>query len=200
MDVEFVSDDAQQNATAALRETADALAQCRAGVRGVYLWGPVGRGKTWLMDRFYESSPVPKRRVHFHDFFHRLHAAAHTLGSIDRAIDATLGDIRLLCLDEFHLHDVGDAMLMARLLKALFARGITLVVTSNYSPGGLLPNPLFHHLFEPSISMLARNLSVVRVAGPTDYRASNTEWTGFALGRFVRASESERPHVRERVV
>lgn len=199
VDVEVLLDDAQRSAAAVLDETADGLAQGRPGVRGVYLWGPVGRGKTWLMDRFHTASDVPKRRVHFHSFFRSLHADAHTLGSIDLAIDAALGDVRLLCFDEFHLHDVGDAMLVARLLKALFARGITLVVTSNYPPDGLLPNPLFHHLFAPSIAVLEQNLTVVRVAGPVDYRTAGAPAAGFAAGRFVPASAIEGPAPSERV-
>nr|WP_257015727.1 cell division protein ZapE [Rhodococcus sp. ACS1] len=199
MNVEVLLDDAQRPAAAVLDETADGLAQGRPGVRGVYLWGPVGRGKTWLMDRFHAASEVPKRRVHFHSFFRRLHADAHALGSIDLAIDAALGDVRLLCFDEFHLHDVGDAMLVARLLKALFARGITLVATSNYPPEGLLPNPLFHHLFEPTITVLERNLTVLRVAGPVDYRTAGAPDAGFAAGRFVNASEVEVPAPSERV-
>ncbi|MEN0133953.1 MAG: cell division protein ZapE [Rhodococcus sp. (in: high G+C Gram-positive bacteria)] len=199
MDVEVLLDDAQRSAVAVLDETADGLAQVRPGVRGVYLWGPVGRGKTWLMDRFHTASEVPKRRVHFHSFFRRLHADAHALGSIDLAIDAALGDVRLLCFDEFHLHDVGDAMLVARLLKALFARGITLVVTSNYPPAGLLPNPLFHHLFAPTITELEQNLTVVRVAGPVDYRTVTPSENGFAGGRFVPATDMEVPAPSERV-
>ncbi|MCZ4589865.1 cell division protein ZapE [Rhodococcus opacus] len=199
MDVEVLLDDAQRAAAAVLHETAEGLEQGRLGVRGVYLWGPVGRGKTWLTDRFYGSAEVPKRRVHFHSFFRRLHADAHTLGSIDLAIGAALGDVRLLCFDEFHLHDVGDAMLVARLLKVLFTRGITLVATSNYPPEGLLPNPLFHHLFAPSIAVLEQNLTVVRVAGPVDYRTVAAADGGFAAGRFVRASDAEPPALSERV-
>ncbi|MFC9553011.1 cell division protein ZapE [Rhodococcus sp. NPDC056960] len=193
-------DDEQRAAAAVLRETADGLDNDRSAVRGVYLWGPVGRGKTWLMDGFFRSAPGPKRRVHFHDFFRGLHADAHELGSIDLAVDAALGDVRLLCFDEFHLHDVGDAMLVARLLKALFARGITLVVTSNYPPGGLLPNPLFHHLFAPTIAVLEQHLTVVEVAGPVDYRTVTTAEGGFGPGRFTGAAETERPDLRERVV
>ena len=191
VDVEVLLDDAQRSAAAVLDETADGLEQGRPGVRGVYLWGPVGRGKTWLMDRFHAATDVPKRRVHFHSFFRSLHADAHVLGSIDLAIGAALGDVRLLCFDEFHLHDVGDAMLVARLLKALFARGITLVVTSNYPPEGLLPNPLFHHLFEPTITVLEQSLTVVRVAGPVDYRTVTAPDAGFAAGRFVPATAIE---------
>lgn len=196
VDVEVLLDDAQRSAAAVLDETAERLEQARPGVRGVYLWGPVGRGKTWLMDRFHAASDVPKRRVHFHSFFRSLHADAHVLGSIDLAIDAALGDVRLLCFDEFHLHDVGDAMLVARLLKALFARGITLVVTSNYPPEGLLPNPLFHHLFEPTITVLEQNLTAVRVAGPVDYRTVTAPDAGFAAGRFVPATAIEAPSER----
>lgn len=91
-------------------------------------------------------------------------------------------------------------MLVARLLKVLFTRGITLVATSNYPPeGGLLPNPLFHHLFAPSIAVLEQNLTVVRVAGPVDYRTVATADGGFAAGRFVRTSDTEPPALSERV-
>jgi cell division protein ZapE len=184
------------------REGTDALARLgrilpaqRTRPGGVYLWGPVGRGKTWLMDHFLDSVTTRHRRVHFHRFFADLHADAHRLGSIDRAIDAAVGDARLLCFDEFHVHDPGDAMLAARTVSTLFARGVALVATSNYPPPQLLPNPLFHHLFEPTITLLEEHLDVVEVTGPTDLRRSgrSAAESGFASGRYLPAGAVSAP-------
>ncbi|MGC0416061.1 cell division protein ZapE [Embleya sp. AB8] len=159
----------------------------RHAPRGVYLWGPVGRGKSWLMDTFYAALPTEaKRRVHFHEFFRDLQEAvfrhredAHT---IDPAMAELVGDAAVLCFDEFHVHDPGDAMLVTRLLRELFGRRITLVATSNYAPAGLLPSPLHHHLFEPAIRLIEQKMDVVGVAGPRDYRTGADPDTGSAGG------------------
>ncbi|MGV9544247.1 cell division protein ZapE [Nocardia beijingensis] len=178
----------QARAAARLRELVDRRGRPVRRHRGVYLHGRPGRGKTMLMNRFFaEVASGRKRRYHFHQFFASLHAAAHASGSIDAAVDALLGDAILVCFDEFHVHDIGDAMLIARLLDALFARRVTLVVTSNYPPAELLPNPLFHDRFVPAIERILANMDVVAVDGATDYRAINTHRaaTGFASGRYV---------------
>ncbi|WP_369370774.1 cell division protein ZapE [Promicromonospora sp. Populi] len=139
---------------------------------GAYLWGPVGRGKTWLLDRFHSLAGGP--RFHFHEFYRVLHtelwARTGTPDAMDRALDALLGDTRVLCFDELHLHDAGDAMLLSRALRTLLGRGVTLVATSNYPPQGLLPDPLFHQLAEPLIALLESSLQVLEVDGPVDYR------------------------------
>lgn len=113
--------------------------------------------------------------MHFHAFFRDLHDAVRRNRSAGHAFDAAVQDLlarcELVCLDELHVHDVGDAMLAARLLGRLFGQGTTLVCTSNYPPGDLLPNPLYHHLFEPTIDLLREHVSVLELAGPTDYRA-----------------------------
>src|SRR5690606_24876909 len=114
---------------------------------GIYLWGGVGRGKTMLMDEFYDSVPVAKRRIHFHQFFADLHTRAHSLGSMGEALGQVVDGIRLLCFDEFHIDDVADAMFMARVLETIVANDVTVVVTSNVPPCDLLPNPLFHDQF-----------------------------------------------------
>ncbi|QLY31467.1 cell division protein ZapE [Nocardia huaxiensis] len=154
--------------------------------RGLYLWGGPGRGKTMLMDRFYASvSSKHKRRYHFHSFFAQLNAAIHEHGTLDKAADGLLGGVDLVCFDEFHVHDSGDARLVERLLEHLFARHITLVVTSNYPPAQLLPNPLFHHMFEPTIERILEHLDVVSVNGPQDYRRLGGKHTGFAAGEYI---------------
>ncbi|MFD3746686.1 cell division protein ZapE [Nocardia sp. NPDC058633] len=154
---------------------------------GVYLHGRPGRGKTMVMDRFFASVDTDrKRRFHFHAFFAALHTATHVLGSIERGIDELLGDADLVCFDEFHVTDIGDAMLVARMLETLFAEHRTLVVTSNYRPADLLPNPLFHDHFLPTIKQIIANLHPVTLDGPLDYRTRTAPRdTGFLAGRYV---------------
>ncbi len=143
--------------------------------RSIYLHGPVGRGKTWLMDSFHDRLPARKRRVHFHDFFRKLHAGTHRSASADgtaiqHSVDALLTDIDVLFFDEFHVHDVGDGMFIARLLRSAAQRRIPLVVTSNYAPDDLLPNPLWHDHFAPTIEAIKEMMEIVEINGPADFR------------------------------
>ncbi|MEV3960285.1 cell division protein ZapE [Nocardia sp. NPDC050193] len=183
----FELDASQHAAAARLVRLGDELSRRRglfggATPRGVYVWGPVGRGKSWLTDTFYAAVPVPgKRRMHFHEFFREFHtryaAHRHEKNAGDQAVRELLGDSRLVCFDEFHVHDPGDATIMARVVQSLLAQRITLVATSNYPPAGLLPNPLFHHLIEPLATALQTALDIVEVAGPRDYRRSRPPGT-----------------------
>ncbi|MFE7718645.1 cell division protein ZapE [Nocardia rhizosphaerihabitans] len=183
-----VLDPAQVAAADALAALLDRHARPRKRHRGLYLHGRPGRGKTMVMDRFFASVDSDrKRRFHFHSFFAALHTAAHELGSIERAVAALLHAADLVCFDEFHVNDIGDAMLVARLLDTLFAQRRTLVVTSNYPPRDLLPNPLFHDRFVPTIERILANLDVVTLDGPLDYRTLGAHRdSGFVSGGYIR--------------
>ncbi|MFJ2321674.1 cell division protein ZapE [Pseudomonas sp. NPDC087817] len=158
----------------------------------LYLYGAVGRGKSWLLDGFFQALPITqKRRLHFHEFFAQLHQGMFRHRREDDALaitlDELLQDCRVLCFDEFHVHDIGDAMLITRLFKALFQRGILLLLTSNYPPQGLLPNPLYHARFKPVIELINARMQVMEVGGPHDYRtlAHNHAHQLFTQGQYV---------------
>lgn len=158
----------------------------------LYLYGAVGRGKSWLLDGFFQALPITqKRRLHFHQFFAQLYQGMFSHREQDDALATTLDellqDCRVLCFDEFHVHDIGDAMLITRLFKALFKRGILLLVTSNYAPEGLLPNPLYHARFKPVIDLINARMQIMEVGGEHDYRsqARNRVHQVFTHGHYV---------------
>ena len=143
--------------------------------KGLYLWGGVGRGKTFLMDAFYACLPYRrKRRIHFHKFMaeihHELKSLADTKDPLIALADRIAQSTRLLCLDEFHVDDIADAMILGRLAEAMFKRGIVLITTSNFSPDGLYPNGLQRQNFLPAITLLKHELKVVHLNGRNDYR------------------------------
>ena len=146
-----------------------------APIRGVYLWGGVGRGKTFLMDLFFEALPFSdKLRLHFHRFMQRVHRDLTRYAGIASPLEAVAEDIsneaRVLCFDEFYVSDIGDAMILAELLRGLFHRGVTLVATSNQPPSGLYPNGLQRSRFLPAIDMLETHTEVVHLDTAVDYR------------------------------
>ncbi|MDB5812068.1 MAG: putative ATPase [Betaproteobacteria bacterium] len=152
-------------------------------VRGVYLWGGVGRGKSFLMDSFFNCAPVErKKRIHFHRFMQEIHHALNEHQGKEDPLSIIAREIaketRLLCLDEFHVTDITDAMLMRRLLEGLFENGVVLVTTSNQAPDQLYKDGLQRSQFLPAIELIKRNLHVVNVDGGTDYRLRELERAG----------------------
>ncbi|MEZ5463478.1 cell division protein ZapE [Dokdonella sp.] len=143
--------------------------------KGLYLWGSVGRGKTFLMDLFHESLPGETgTRVHFHRFMQGIHAELRSLsGKRDPLVsvaDRIAESTRVLCLDEFFVLDIGDAMILGNLLKALFARGVVLVTTSNTDPVNLYKDGLQRARFLPAIALLQAHCEVREMVSPTDWR------------------------------
>ena len=143
--------------------------------RSIYLWGGVGRGKSFLMDCFFDAVPYRrKRRVHFHAFMQEVQNDLRRFNDapdpLQRVAERIARQTRLLCFDEFHVSDIADAMILGRLLEALFARGVIFVMTSNYPPDGLYPNGLQRINFLPAIEMIKRRFDVLEVDHGTDYR------------------------------
>jgi cell division protein ZapE len=147
----------------------------RPATRGLYLWGGVGRGKTWLMDIFYEAlADVPRQRQHFHHFMRDVHTA---LGKLKQQRDplplvaAKLArDMRVLCLDELYVSDIADAMILGGLLEALLANDVALIITSNAAPGQLYQDGLQRARFLPAIKLLESKLRVHELKGSSDFR------------------------------
>ena len=157
-----------------------------APVQGLYLWGSVGRGKTWLMDLFCAGLPLHlARRRHFHRFMHEVHLhlgrLQHHLAPLEQVARRIAHDIRVLCLDELYVADIADAMILGSLSTGLTRRGVTLVVTSNAPPHELYQGGLQRQRFLPAIALLERHLDVVRLAGPTDYRLRRLTEAGIYL-------------------
>ncbi|GAA3860125.1 cell division protein ZapE [Celeribacter arenosi] len=147
-----------------------------APVRGVYLWGGVGRGKSMLMDLFHENSPVASRRVHFHAFMQEIQSDIHEArkagvsDAIQPSIAKVASDVRLLCFDEMQITDIADAMIVGRLFEGLFERGVTVVATSNRVPDDLYKDGLNRQLFMPFIALIKERMEVYHLHSPVDYR------------------------------
>jgi cell division protein ZapE len=146
-----------------------------SGIKGLYIWGGVGRGKTFLMDLFFDSLKVEKKkRIHFHRMMHDVHARLRTQDNIEDPLDTVADDIaaetQVLCFDEFFVSDIADAMILGKLLDGLFRRGVTLVATSNSKPDDLYPEGLQRQRFLPAIELLNKNTDVIHMDSGLDYR------------------------------
>jgi cell division protein ZapE len=158
----------------------------RTPVKGLYLWGAVGRGKTWLMDLLFASLPFDEaRRRHFHRFMQDVHRRLtrlqHQRSPLDRIAGAIAKHSRVLCLDELYVADIADAMILGGLFEGLFRRGVTLVATSNVPPQDLYRDGLQRERFLPVIALLERHLDVLHIGGTTDYRLRQLTQAGTYL-------------------
>ena len=159
------------------------LRRPQAPVRGLYIWGSVGRGKTFLMDLFFDSLNVrEKNRLHFHHVMRDIHERLRALRGTRDPIDTVAADIarrtRVLCLDEFFVSDIADAMLLGRLLEGLFSRGVTVIATSNVAPDELYRDGLQRQRFLPAIALLKKHLRIMRIGNGQDYRLRYLERSG----------------------
>jgi cell division protein ZapE len=148
--------------------------------RGVYMFGGVGRGKSFLMDCFYNAVPLRRKtRLHFHEFMREVHRELSglqgTVNPLDELAKRISKKYRLICFDEFHVADITDAMILHRLLAALFDNGVGLVTTSNFKPDDLYPNGLHRDRIKPAIALLNQKLEVINVDNGTDYRRRTLE-------------------------
>ncbi|MBV7297939.1 cell division protein ZapE [Enterovibrio paralichthyis] len=148
--------------------------------KGLYFWGGVGRGKTYLVDTFFESLPFDKKlRMHFHRFMHRVHQELRLLDGeqdpLQKIADKLASETYILCFDEFFVSDITDAMILGTLMEALFDRGICLVATSNIVPDELYRNGLQRARFLPAIALINQHCDVVNVDAGTDYRLRTLE-------------------------
>jgi cell division protein ZapE len=185
----FVADAAQRAAIARLQRAHDEWAAYKSRrssrvrrmlvhpdlPRGVYMWGGVGRGKSFLMDAFFVTVPVVRKtRLHFHEFMREVHRELAGLQGIQDPLQELARRIarrfRLICFDEFHISDVTDAMILDRLLQGLFNEGVVMMTTSNFHPDGLYPDGLHRDRILPAIERIKQQMDVLRVDGGHDYR------------------------------
>jgi cell division protein ZapE len=190
----YQADPAQLRAVAALQRCQDEWAAYKARrsnaitkalvrphlPRGVYMYGGVGRGKSFLMDAFFQAVPLQRKtRLHFHEFMREVHRELQDLKGVVNPLDE-LGKriarrFRLICFDEFHVADVTDAMILHRLLDALFRNRVSIITTSNFKPDDLYPNGLHRDRILPAIELLKAKLEVINVDNGTDYRRRTLE-------------------------
>lgn len=191
---DFKYDEAQENAVKELQRLYDELTQpqkkltwrvklasrfgkgmSKPSIQGIYFWGGVGRGKTYLVDTFYECLPFKhKLRIHFHRFMHRVHEELKTLDQQQDPLKIVAkrfaAEARIICFDEFFVSDITDAMILGTLMEELFSHGIVLVATSNIIPDELYKNGLQRARFLPAIELLNQNTRIVNVDSGVDYR------------------------------
>ena len=163
--------------------------------KGVYMWGGVGRGKTWLMDQFYESVPFRRKmRMHFHHFMQHVHKELNKLAGqrnpLDLVADQIYKDAVVICFDEFFVSNVTDAMILSDLFQKLFERGITLVATSNIAPDGLYKNGIHRDRFLPTIELVKKNCVVLKQAQLFKYPLTD-DAQAWLSGRFKALTQTQ---------
>ncbi len=197
--IDFQYDPAQENAVKELQRLYDELTQpkkkrtwrvtlkskfgrkiTKPSIQGIYFWGGVGRGKTYLVDTFYDCLPFEnKMRVHFHRFMHRIHKELKQLNNqqdpLKLIAKKIANETQIICFDEFFVSDITDAMILGTLIEALFSEGIVLVATSNIAPNGLYKNGLQRARFLPAIELINQHTRIVNVDSGTDYRLRTLE-------------------------
>ena len=180
----FVADEAQERAVVALEALhhsvhAGSSPDCATAPRGIYMWGPVGRGKTWLMDIFHASLRVPSRRQHFHHFMRWVHRRLFQLSGrpepLDIVADELAEEVRVLCFDELFISDIGDAVLLGPLFISLFERGVVLVATSNQPPQSLYEGGHNRERLLPAIAAIERHTHILEMDGGQDHRLHPAE-------------------------
>ena len=205
----YQSDPAQLRAVAALERCEDEWAAYKARrgnaltkmlvrppiPRGVYMFGGVGRGKSFLMDCFFQSVPLTRKtRLHFHEFMREVHRELQelkgTVNPLDELGKRIARKFRLICFDEFHVADVTDAMILHRLLDALFANRVSIITTSNFHPDGLYPNGLHRDRILPAIELIKHKLEVINVDAGTDYRQRTLAQAELYLTPLSEAAET----------
>src|ERR1700710_2692822 len=172
--------------------------------RGVYMYGGVGRGKSFLMDCFFNAVPLQRKtRLHFHEFMREVHreltemqGTSDPLTHLGKSISRRF---RLICLDEFHVADITDAMILYRLLESLFENRVSIVTTSNFPPDGLYPNGLHRDRILPAIELLKDKLEVVSVDNGTDYRQDTFSQVGLYQTPLNEAAEEAMKAAFERL-
>ena len=174
-------------------------------VPGLYLWGGVGRGKTYLMDIFFEALPFEaKLRMHFHRFMQMIHQRMKAYpghkNPLQRVADDLARQYRVICFDEFFVSDIGDAMILANVLQALFQRQMTLITTSNIQPDGLYRDGLQRDRFLPAIALLQQHTWVLNVDGGTDYRLRQLQQVSLYHCPLNAATQAALQHSLDRLI
>ena len=172
--------------------------------RGVYLWGGVGRGKSFLMDAFYITVPLKRKtRIHFHEFMRAVHKELDAVKGQQDPLDVVASRIakryRLICFDEFHVSDVADAMILYRLLFRLFEHGTSFVMTSNYEPSTLYPDGLHRDSILPAIKLIQERMDILNVDTGVDYRRRTLEQVRLYLSPLNAQTQAELQQIFDRL-
>jgi cell division protein ZapE len=194
----YLPDAAQASALVRLQNLATALqADTATPPKGLYLHGPVGRGKSWLMELFHNAVTMPKRRVHFHAFMQELHTRLHTTTTrpgqdLMQVVAAQIAnEASLLCFDEFYITNIADAMLLGRLFQALFAQGVVIVATSNWAPEDLFQGGMNRDRFMPFIRQIEKMMDVVSIGAGRDYRLRGRQGDAGSLPPYYVVAEGK---------